>query len=170
MWISSNIWTQPSKPKLLSRKKSRRHSGNVLYLQVEDLLSSRGFQKYAINTRRNTTFRVVYYWCETCSVTLRKEHRLRMLTEWVLRKTFGLERNEVTGDWRKWHTERFDDLYYTLNIIQVIKPRKSKMSVAFSMYGGAERCVQGLVEKSEVKRPLGYQDIFRMIILEWILN
>lgn len=61
-------------------------------------------------------------------------------------------------------------MYYTLDIIQVIKPRKSKMGVAFSMYGGEERCVQGLVEKPEVKRSLGYQDIFRTIILEWILN
>jgi hypothetical protein len=42
----------------------------------------------------------------------------------VLRKIFGLKRNEVTGEWRKLHNEDLNDLYSTPNIIRVIKPRR----------------------------------------------
>jgi hypothetical protein len=44
---------------------------------------------------------LVLYWCETWFLTLREEHRLRVCENRVLRRIFGLERNEVTGRWRK---------------------------------------------------------------------
>jgi hypothetical protein len=48
---------------------------------------------------------VVLYGCETWSLTLREEHRLRVLEDKVLRRLFGPKRNEVKGRWRKLHNE-----------------------------------------------------------------
>jgi hypothetical protein len=47
----------------------------------------------------------VLYGCETWSLTLREEHRLRVLENWVLRRIFGPKRDDVTGEWRKLHNE-----------------------------------------------------------------
>jgi hypothetical protein len=44
------------------------------------------------------------------SLTSREEHRLRMYENWVLRRIFGLKRNEVTGGWRKLHNEELHNL------------------------------------------------------------
>jgi hypothetical protein len=43
----------------------------------------------------------VLYGCEIWSLKLRKEHRLRVIENRLLKKIFGLKRDEVTGDWRK---------------------------------------------------------------------
>jgi hypothetical protein len=44
---------------------------------------------------------VVLYGCETWSVTLRDEHRLRVFEKRALRRIFGPKRDEVAGGWRK---------------------------------------------------------------------
>ena len=46
---------------------------------------------------------IVLYGCETCSLTLREEHRLRVFENRVLRRVFGPKRDEVTGEWKKLH-------------------------------------------------------------------
>jgi hypothetical protein len=61
------------------------------------------------------------YGCETWSLTLREEHRLRVFENRVLRRIFGPKRYEVTGDWRKLHNEVFHNLYSLPNIIRTIK-------------------------------------------------
>jgi hypothetical protein len=48
---------------------------------------------------------VVPYGCETWSLTLREEHRLRVFENRVLRRIFGPTTDEVIGDWRKLHNE-----------------------------------------------------------------
>jgi hypothetical protein len=48
---------------------------------------------------------VVLYGCGTWSLILKEEHRLR-----VLRRIFGLKRDEVTGGWRKLHNEQLHNL------------------------------------------------------------
>jgi hypothetical protein len=48
---------------------------------------------------------VVLYGCETWSLTLMEEHRLRVFENRVLRRIFGPKRDEVTGGWRKLHNE-----------------------------------------------------------------
>jgi hypothetical protein len=50
------------------------------------------------------------YGCETCSLTLREEHRLRVFENRVLRKIFGPKRDEVTGGWRKLHNEELHNV------------------------------------------------------------
>jgi hypothetical protein len=42
----------------------------------------------------------------------------------VLRRIFGLKRDEVTGGWKKLHNEELHNLYYSPSIIRIIKSRK----------------------------------------------
>ena len=53
---------------------------------------------------------VVLYGCETCSLTLREERKLRVFENMVLRKIIGSRRDEVTGEWRRLHNEELNDL------------------------------------------------------------
>ena len=64
---------------------------------------------------------VVLYGCETWSLTMREERRLRVFENRVLRRVFGPKRDEVTGEWRKLHNEELSDLYSSPNIGRVIK-------------------------------------------------
>jgi hypothetical protein len=54
---------------------------------------------------------VVLYGCETWSLTLRKEHRLRVFENRALRRMSGPKRDEMMGGWRKLHNEELHDLY-----------------------------------------------------------
>jgi len=46
---------------------------------------------------------------------------MRVLENRVLRRIFGPKRDEVTGKWRKLHNEEYTDMYFSPNIIRVIK-------------------------------------------------
>jgi hypothetical protein len=54
---------------------------------------------------------LVPYGCETWSLTLREERRLRVFENRVLRRIFGSKSEKVTGYWRKLHNEALNDLY-----------------------------------------------------------
>ena len=54
---------------------------------------------------------VVFYGCKTWLLTLREERRLRVFESGVLRRIFGSERDEVTGEWRKLHNVELNYLY-----------------------------------------------------------
>jgi hypothetical protein len=60
---------------------------------------------------------VILYGCETLSLTLREEYRLRVFENKELRWIFGLKRDEVAGGWRKLHNEELRDLYSSPSII-----------------------------------------------------
>jgi hypothetical protein len=64
-------------------------------------------------------FSLVLYGCETWSLTLREEHRLRVFENRVLRRIFDPKRDEVTGDWRKLHNEELHNFYSLPNIIRM---------------------------------------------------
>jgi hypothetical protein len=66
---------------------------------------------------------VALYECETWSLTLREEHRLRVFENRVLRRIFGPKRDEVMGGWRKVHNEELRDLYSAPSIIRIMKWR-----------------------------------------------
>jgi hypothetical protein len=68
---------------------------------------------------------VVLYECETWSLTLRAEHRLRVFENTVLRRIFGLKREE-DGSWRKLHNDALHVLYSSPNIVRVIKSRRMR--------------------------------------------
>ena len=67
---------------------------------------------------------LVLYECETWSLTLREECRLKVSENRVLRRMFGPRRHEVTGEWRNLHKEELNDLYCSLNNVRVIKSRR----------------------------------------------
>ena len=56
-----------------------------------------------IKIYRTIILPVVLYGCETWSLTLREERRLRVFENRVLRRVFGPKTDEVTGEWRKLH-------------------------------------------------------------------
>ena len=60
---------------------------------------------------RTVILSVVLYGCETWSLTLREESRLRVSENRVLRRIFGPKRDVVIGEWRKLHNEELSDLY-----------------------------------------------------------
>jgi hypothetical protein len=60
------------------------------------------------------------------SLTLREEQRLRAFENRVLRKIFGPKKDEVTGEWRKLHSEKLHDFYSLPSIIRIIKSRRMR--------------------------------------------
>ena len=69
---------------------------------------------------------VVLYGCESWSLTLREERRLRVFENRVLRRLFGLKKDEVTGERSKLHNKELNDQYSSPNIIRVIKSRRMR--------------------------------------------
>jgi hypothetical protein len=88
-------------------------------------ISSRLLSKNVKNKiYKTTTLPVVLYGCETWSLTLREEHRLRVFENRVLRKIFGPKKDEVIGVWRKLHNQELHNLHSSPNIIIMINSRK----------------------------------------------
>jgi hypothetical protein len=62
-----------------------------------------------IKIYRTIVLPIVLYGCETWSLTLREEHRLRVFENRVLRRIFWPNRDGVTGEWRRLHNEELND-------------------------------------------------------------
>jgi hypothetical protein len=73
---------------------------------------------------------VVLYGCETWSLTLREEHRLRVFVNMVLRRISGLKRDEVMEGRRKLYNEELHNLYSSPSIIRVITSRRMRQWVS----------------------------------------
>ena len=97
---------------------------------------------------------VVLYGCETWSLTLREECRLGVFENRILRRIFGPKRDE-NGEWRRLHNEELHMLYFSPNIVRVIK------SIRFRWTGHVARMEEGwtvlkiLTSTPTGKRPLG---------------
>ena len=80
--------------------KRRINMGNACYYSVENILSSRQLsEKLNVNTYKTVILPVVLHGCETWSLMLIEEHRLRVFENKVLRKIVGAKRDEITGEW-----------------------------------------------------------------------
>jgi hypothetical protein len=93
---------------------------------------------------------VVLYGCETWSLSLREEHRLRVFENRVLRRIFGPKRDEVTGEWRN----ELCDLHSSPSIIRIIKSRRLSWAGHVARMGEKRNAYRLLVGKPEGKRPL----------------
>ena len=97
--------------------------------------------KIKILVYRTIILPVVLYGCETWSLTLREERRLRAFENRVPRRIFGHRGNEVTEEWRKLHNEELNDMYTSPNIVQVIRLRRKRLAEHVARMG--ERSIQG---------------------------
>ena len=86
---------------------------------------------------------VVLYGFETWSLTLREERRLRDFENRVLRRLFGLKRDEVTGEWRKLLDEELNALSYSPNIAWVIKSRRMRWAGHVALKGECKGVYRG---------------------------
>jgi hypothetical protein len=109
---------------------------------------------------------VVLYGCETLSLTLREEHRLRVFENRVLRRIFEPKRDEATGEWRKLYNEELRELYSSPSVIREIQTRRMRWAGHVARMGEK----MNALGKPEGKRPLGNQDVGEWIILGWILE
>jgi hypothetical protein len=98
---------------------------------------------------------VVLDGCETWSITLREEHRLRVSENRVLRRTFGPKKNKVIGGWRKLHNEELRSSYYSPDIIKVIKSKRMKWAEHVACIGKISNKYKILFGKTEGKRQFG---------------
>jgi hypothetical protein len=136
--------------------KSRLKSGSVCYHSMQDLLSSSLLSKNTkIKIYRTIILPVVLYGCETWSLTLKEEHRLRLFENRVLRRIFGPKRDEVTGEWRRLYNEELNDLYSSPNIVRVIKSRRMRWAGHVARMGEGRGAYRVLVERPEGRRPFG---------------
>jgi hypothetical protein len=119
MALSKHLRTTATVQNLIQKEIKRRlNSGNACSHSVHNFPSSRLLKRSVkIRIHKIIILHVVLYGCETWSLTLREEHRLRVFENRVLKIIFGPKRDEVTGGWRKLHNEELHSLYSSPSIV-----------------------------------------------------
>ena len=93
------------------------------------------------------------YGCETWSLTLREEHRLRVCENKVLRKIFGAKKDEITGEWSKLHNTELNALCSSPNIIRSLKSRRLRWAehvARMEQSRNAYRVLAGKLEERDI--------------------
>ena len=111
-------------------------------------------------------FFLVLYGCETWSLTLREESRLRVFENRILRSIFGSKRDE-NGEWKRLHNEELHSLYSSPNIARVIKFRWLRWAEHVVRMEEGNSAFKILTGKPTGKRHLGrprrwWEDSIRM--------
>ena len=116
--------------------------GNACYHSAQKLLSSRLLsKKLKIKIYRTKSLPVVLCGCESWSLTLREERRLRVFENGVLRRLFSLKRDEVPGEWRKLYNEELKGLYSSPNYVRMIKSRRMHGRGMWPVWGKVVKCI-----------------------------
>jgi hypothetical protein len=102
-------------------------------------------------------------------VTLREEHRLRVVENKVLRIIFGPKRDDVTEKWRKLHNEELHNLYSSTNIIGQTKSERMRCAGHVAYMEEDRKVYKVLVGKLEERRPLGRPRCSMVAILKLLL-
>jgi hypothetical protein len=115
------LGTTVTNQNLIQEEIKRLNSGNACYHSVQNLLSSRLLSKNVkVRIYKTIILPIVLYGCETWSLTVREEHKLRVFESRVLRRIFGPMRDGVAGGWRKLHNEELHNLYSSPSIMLCI--------------------------------------------------
>jgi hypothetical protein len=150
--------------------KSRLNSGNGCYHLVQSLLSSRLLSgNVKVKIYKTIIPPVVLYGCETWSLTLREEHRLRVSENKVLRKIFGPKRDEVAEELRKFHNGELHNLYSSPYIRQ-IKQGELGMRGMWHACGRGEKCTGFWWESPKERDLLKDRDVDGSMGLKGILR
>jgi hypothetical protein len=104
------------------------------------------------------------YGCETWSLTLREERRLRVFENKVLRRVFRPTRDEVTGECRKLYNKKLNDLYSLPNIVWVVESRQMRWAGHVARMGEDISVHRVLVGKPEGRAHWGDQAVDGRII------
>ena len=124
--------------------------GAAYFSVLQKTLSSINHQIFRV-----CNFASCFVGCETWSLTLREERKLRVFENMVLRRIFGPRRDEVTGEWRRLHNEELNDVYCSPNIVRVIKSRRMRWAGHVARMGEIRGAYRVLVGRTEGKRLLG---------------
>jgi hypothetical protein len=98
---------------------------------------------------------VLLYGCETWSVTLREEQKLKVFENRVLRRIFGPNRDEMTGNWRRLHNKELNDLYSSPNTVRVTKSRRMRWAGHVARMGEGRGAYRIFIGRPEGRMPLG---------------
>ena len=109
-----------------------------LSLSAESIVFQLANQNIKTEINRTIILSLVLYGCETWSLILREERRLKVFEKRVLRRIFGRKRNEVTGKWRRLHNGEFYDLYSLINIIRMVYSRRIRWARHVAQWGRGE--------------------------------
>jgi hypothetical protein len=113
---------------------------------------------------------LILYGCETWSLTLRVEHRLRVFENRVPRRIFGSRRDEVTREWRKLHNEELNGLYSLPKFVRVIKSRRMRWAGHVAGMGRGEVCTVFWWGNLRERDRWGDPGVDGRIMLGWIFK
>jgi hypothetical protein len=132
--------------------KSRLNSGNSCRHPVQGFFFCRLlYRNVKVKIYKTVILLVVLYGCETWSLILREEHRLRVFENRVLRRIIGPKRGEVMGEWRKLHGGDFHNFYPSPNIMRQIKSRRMRWAGHVARMGEGRKLFKVFVGKPEGK-------------------
>jgi hypothetical protein len=143
--------TIPNQNLIHEEIKSRLHLENAYYYPVQNLSFHLLSKNLKIKIHMIIILPVVLYGCETWSLTLSEEHRLRVFENRVLKRIFGPKREEVVGGWRRLHNE-FHNFYASQIIIWVINSRGMRWVGHVAHMGEMTNALKSFVRKPEGKR------------------
>ena len=132
---------------------------------MQNLLSSRFLSK---NLKIKIYRTLILYGCETWSLILKEEMKLRVFENMVLRGIFGPRRDEVTGERRRMHNEELNDLYSSPNIVRVIKSRRMRWAGYVARMGEERGCIGSWWGNRREGDHWGDLGVDGWIILGWI--
>ncbi|KAJ4427815.1 hypothetical protein ANN_25504 [Periplaneta americana] len=161
--IGLEVNPEKSKYMIMSRDQNIVRNGNIKigdlsFEEVEKfkyLGATSACKNLKVRIYKTVILPVLLYGCETWTLTLREEHRLRVFENKVLRKIFGAKRDEVTGEWRKLHNTELHALYSSPDIIRNLKSRRLRWAGHVARMGESRNAYRVLVGRPEGKRPLG---------------